>query len=152
MAVEPLLAGVDVGTTNIKAVVFKPTGQIVAEASVPTPTYYPRPKWAYYKPEELWQSTAAALRQATGQLDNPGKIAAIAIASMGETAIPLDSHDQPTYQAIAWFDHRTQPQVDWLEQTIGKDRLFAASGLSLQPIFGLCKLLWFDSERKTNTV
>jgi xylulokinase len=43
---------------------------------------------------------------------------------------------------VAWFDGRALPQAEWLDQMIGRDRLFAISGLSLQPIFGLCKLLW----------
>ncbi|MBS1250989.1 MAG: Xylulose kinase [Anaerolineales bacterium] len=150
----PLLVGVDVGTTNIKAIVFDPTGQTVARASVPTPTHYPRPARAYYRPEELWQSTALALRQATGQLDDAGCVTGIAVASMAETAIPLDAGGRPTYDAIAWFDRRTQPQTEWLDQTIGRDRLFAISGLGLHPIFGLCKLLWLkenepDAFRRT---
>lgn len=144
---DPLLAGLDVGTTNIKAVIFDVSGQPVAEASVPTPTYYPQPTWAYYKAEELWQCTVKVLRQATAQLDDPQRIASIAVASMGEAAAPLDAHGQPTFDVIAWFDQRTQPQVDWLDRTIGKDRLFDISGLSLQPIFGLAKLLWFKENQ-----
>ncbi len=138
----PLLAGIDVGTTNVKAVIFDLAGQPVTQATVATPTYYPQPGWAYYQPEELWQGTVAALRQATCQLDDPGRIAGVAISSMAETAIPLDEHNQPTYQAIAWFDRRTQPQVEWLERIFGQDRLYEISGMPLQPLFGLCKLLW----------
>lgn len=140
---DPLLVGLDVGTTNIKAVIFDLAGQPVAQANVSTPTCYPQPGWAYYQPEELWQGTVAALRQVTRQLANPGRIAGVAISSMAETAIPLDTHNQPTYHAIAWFDRRTQPQVEWLERTFGQDRLYEISGMPLQPIFGLCKLLWF---------
>jgi len=147
MSSEPLLVGVDVGTTNVKAIVFEPDGRAVAEASVPTPTRHPRPAWAYYDPEELWQSTVGVLRRATGQVDDPGRIASVAVASMGETAVPLDAHDQPTYHAIAWFDQRTRPQAEWLARTIGEDRLFAITGLSLQLIFGLCKLLWFKENQ-----
>lgn len=147
MAAEPLLVGVDVGTTNIKAVIFNPQGQIIGQASLPTPTHYPQPAWAYFDPEALWQNTAQALRQATAQVEDAKQIVSIAVASMGETAVPIDARGRPTYQAIAWFDRRTQPQVEWLEQTIGKDRLFAVSGLSLQPIFGLCKLLWIKENQ-----
>jgi len=147
MSSDPLLVGLDIGTTNVKAAIFKPNGQLVAEASVPTPTHHPRPAWAYYNPEELWQATAAALRQATGHLNHPARIASVAVASMGEAAVPLDTHGNPTYQAIAWFDQRTQPQVEWLAQSLGKDHLFAVSGLSLQPIFGLCKLLWIKENQ-----
>lgn len=139
---ESLLAGLDVGTTNIKALIFTPDGQVVAQASLPTPTHVPQPGWAYYEPEELWQTVASALRQATSTID-ARRIASIAVSSMGEAGVPLDSHNNPLYHAIAWFDPRTIPQAEWLEQHIGKDALFAVTGLSLQPIWGLCKLLWF---------
>jgi xylulokinase len=80
-------------------------------------------------------------------VSDAGQVASVAVASMGEAAVPLDAQGRPTYQAIAWFDQRTQPQVEWLTQTIGKDRLFELTGLSLQPIFGLCKLLWFKEHQ-----
>ena len=54
MSREPLLVGIDLGTTNIKAIVFDRAGAIVAGASVPTPTVYPRPTWAYHDPQEFW--------------------------------------------------------------------------------------------------
>ena len=43
---------------------------------------------------------------------------------------------------IAWFDGRARPQAERLGRLVGQDRLFGLTGLSLQPIFGLCKLLW----------
>jgi xylulokinase len=144
---DPLLVGLDVGTTNIKAVIFDPTGQPVAQASVSTPTYYPQPTWAYYNAEELWRRTVEALRLAVAKVDQPNRIVSIAVASMGEAGAPIDAHGQPTYDIIAWFDQRTQPQVDWLDRTLGKDRLFDITGLSLQPIFGLCKLLWLKENQ-----
>lgn len=142
MTTEPLLIGADIGTTNIKVIAFSPDGRIVARASTPTPTYYPRPGWAYHDPEELWRSFATALRKVTNQLDDANRVASIAIASLAEAAVPLDAHGRPTSDIIAWFDNRTQFQAEWLDHTIGKDRLFGLTGLSLQPIFGLCKLLW----------
>ncbi|MBI5669081.1 MAG: carbohydrate kinase [Chloroflexi bacterium] len=141
MTSEPLLCGLDVGTTNIKALIFTPDGQVAAQASRPTPAHVPQPGHAHYEPEELWQTTVTALRQATAQVDTR-RIVSVAVASMGEAGVPLDSDNRALYPAIAWFDPRTQPQAAWLEQHIGKDRLFQITGLSLQPIFGLCKLLW----------
>ena len=59
-----LIVGLDIGTTSIKAIVFDPQGQTVAQASLRTPTHYPRPGWAYFEPEELWQTTVQTLRTA----------------------------------------------------------------------------------------
>ena len=142
MPSDALLVGIDFGTTNLKAIVFDATGAIVASTSLRTPTHIPRPGWASYDPEEMWQTTVAALRKVVGQLDHPERIVGVAVASIGETGVLLDAHGQPLGEVIAWFDARTKPQAQWLEQHIGRDRLFAATGMSLQPIFSLCKLLW----------
>ena len=138
----PLLVGLDMGSTNVKAVVYEPDGRAVALASLPAITHYPRPAWAYYEPNELWGLAVRVLRAATDQLADPRRIAGIAVASVGEAGVPLDAAGEPTYHAIAWFDRRTIPQRDRLAREIGEDALFALTGLSLQPIFSLCKLMW----------
>src|SRR5215213_1540257 len=137
-----LLIGLDIGTTNVKAIVYEPDGRAVARAGIPTVTHYPRPTRAYYKPDELWSCAVRALREAAAQLDDPRRIAGIAVASMAEAGVPLNSDGEPVYNAIAWFDRRTIPQRDWLGRQISEDVLFARTGLSLQPIWSLCKLLW----------
>jgi xylulokinase len=139
---EPILIGADVGTTNIKVVAFDGSGRAVESASSPTPTRYPGPGRADHDPEELWASFAATLRRVTERLDDPGCVASIAVASVGEAAVPLDSRGDPTGDIIAWFDGRAGPQAERLGRAVGQDRLFGLTGLSLQPIFGLCKLLW----------
>ena len=130
-----LLVGLDVGTTSVKAVVYEPDGRALAVATAPTPTTYPQPGRAYYTAEGLWESVVSVLRQALARIDDPRRVAGVAVASMGEAGVPLDRHGEPTAEIIAWFDNRTRPQAEWLDRVIGRDRLFAVSGLSLQPIF-----------------
>ena len=142
MIQNPLLVGIDLGTTNIKAIVFEPTGAIVAAASVPTPTIYPRPTWAYHDPTDFWRKAAQAIREAVSKTPNPERIVSVAATSTGETGFALDAAGEATYESIAWFDGRTKAEAQWLDEQIGADRLFAITGLSLQPIFSLCKILW----------
>ncbi len=138
----PLLLGIDIGTTNLKAILFDPTGSVVAQASTPTPTHRGRPGWAHYDPEETWQAIVGLLRKVTAEINNPQRIVSVAVTSYGETGVPLDAHGSPTYDAIAWFDDRTVPQAQWLAETIGQEALFGITGVALQPILGLCKILW----------
>jgi xylulokinase len=137
-----LLLGLDVGTTSVKAVVYRTDGIAAGASSLPTPTHVPRPGWAFYRPDELWQTVVAAIRGALADVDNPEEIASVAVASVGESGVLLDAAGAATTDSIAWFDTRTRPQATWLAERIGKDELFARSGLSLQPIFSLNKLLW----------
>ena len=147
VAGEPLLVGLDIGSTNVKAVIYEPNGRALALASVPTITHYPRPTWAHYDANELWSSAVTVLREATAQLDEPRRIAGIAVASMGEAGVPLDTDDKPTYDTIAWFDRRTIEQADRLRDVIGEDAIFAVTGVSLQAIFSLCKIMWIQQHK-----
>lgn len=139
---DPLLAGLDIGSTNIKAVIFRPDGAIVARSSHKTPTHFPRPGWAYFDPAELWETTAAALRAAVAQVERPERIASIAVASIGETGVLLDAHDTPLYEAIAWYDVRSEAQGEELARRLGVQRVYATCGIAPQAIFTLAKLLW----------
>ncbi len=137
-----LLLGLDVGSTNVKAVIYEPDGTVVAHATVATITHYPRPGWAYQRVDELWSHVVQVLRAALDQLPDPKQVVSLAVASVAEAGIPLDRDGQPLADIIAWFDTRPKAEVDWLAETIGADELFLRTGLSLQPVFGLCKMLW----------
>jgi xylulokinase len=139
---DPLLVGLDVGTTNVKAVVHERDGRAVASATLATVTHHPRPGWAYYRAEELWDQAATVLRAALGAVDDPRRVVSICIASMAESGVPLDAAGAPTADVIAWYDARTQPQAERLAGAVGTDELFARTGLSVQPIFSLPKMMW----------
>lgn len=137
-----LLLGIDLGTTNIKAVVYGTDGMAVSSASTPTPTHVPRPRSAFYRPDELWAAVVKAIREAVAGVPDPGQIASVAVASVAESGVLLDAAGEATTESIAWFDTRTRPQAEWLDERIGAAELFARTGLSLQPIFSLNKILW----------
>lgn len=139
---DALILGIDLGTTSTKAVAYDIRGRMVATSAVPTIAHYPRPLWAYFEPEELWTAAADAVRGVVQQIGDPARIQSVAVASFAEAGVPVDTNGEPTYNTIAWFDRRTIPQANWLVETIGEQRLFERSGLAMQPIFTLCKLLW----------
>ncbi len=139
---NPLLIGLDMGTTNVKAVAYTVDGTAVASAVVPTIVHSPRPGWAFYRPDELWHQALSVLRSITGSVRELGIIEGIAIASMGESGVLVDAHGEPLCDIIAWYDSRTLPQMEWIGKTVGEARIAAVTGLAMQPIFTLNKLLW----------
>ncbi len=105
------LIGIDIGTTNTKALLYDPQqGRVVDQAARPTPTDHPIPDWSQHDPEQLWQTVAACLRQvAAGR-----PVAGLAVSSLAEAGVGLDEHGQPVYPIIAWYDdHR--PTAAWWE-------------------------------------
>lgn len=138
----PVLLGLDIGTTNFKAVAFDLAGRPVAHSSTSTITHYPQPGWAYYDPDQVWERIAGIISEVTAALGEEHQVAGVAICSMGEAAVPVDAQGDWVYPAIAWFDNRTVEQVAWWREHVGADRVFQITGLSLQPIFGLNKIMW----------
>jgi xylulokinase len=142
---DPLLAGIDAGTTRVRALIFTAGGGPIAEGSRPTEVRRPRPGWAEHDAEGLWQAACGALREALEKIDDPHRVIGVAVASVGEAFVALDRGGRPTGPAIAWYDERPVRQLDWLSQEIGIERLRALTGLAPDPTFSLCKLLWLKT-------
>ena len=134
--------GIDAGTSRVRVLLFEVDGTLVAEASDEPPVKRPRTGWASTKAEDLWESCLKAIRSVVAMVEKPDRIRSVAVASVGESAVPINAEGDAVYPMIAWYDCRTQPQARWLKKHIGEERLFRITGLNLYPIFGLCKQLW----------
>ena len=139
---DELIMGIDAGTSRVRVLVFEMDGTVVAQGSSEPKVDRPNPGWASTESEDLWSSCLEAMKVAVSEVAHPKRIRSIAVASVGEAAVPLDGKGEPLYPVIAWYDARTAGQVKWLEQKIGKQRLFDITGLYPYPFFGICKQMW----------
>jgi xylulokinase len=136
-----VLLGVDVGTTNVKAAAYGVDGRLQTVATQRLAATQPRPGWSEYEPEQLFAAAASTMRRALAALDDP-PVAGVAVASMAETAVPVDAAGEPLFQAIAWHDERTWEQADWWRREVGTEAVYRVTGLPIMPIFGVHKLMW----------
>src|SRR5438270_1658784 len=137
------LVGVDVGTTNTKTVIFDvETGRICAIGSRRTITRHPVPEWSEFDAEDVWRTVLQSIQAAVQQCDRPERIRAISVASMGESAFPVDADGNVLHPAIAWYDIRTQAEAEEWENIAGRERIFSITGHIPRPTFGVNKLLW----------
>jgi xylulokinase len=146
---DTLLLGIDVGTTNCKALIFDTAGVQRAAASAPTPVYHPRLGWAEHDPEALWQTVVAVVRQVLG-LAEPGRVRGVAVASMAEAGLLLDASGRPVTPVIAWYDSRSDPQYRRWREQFADERWLPIAGNHPNPIFGTFKLQWLrDNQPET---
>ena len=135
--------GLDLGTTGIKAVAFDESAVELAHAARQTPTHRGVGGIAEYDAIELWETACLVLRELTETLATTGhQTVSIAVASMGEAGVLLDSDGSPLAPVIAWFDERTAPQADWWSEAVGVERTQRIAGVSPRPVFGAAKMLW----------
>lgn len=104
------LLGIDVGTTGVRAAVFRETGELVAEASVPCGYSSAQPGWAETDPEAWWR----AVRQAIGEVGvrvTLANVGCIAVTGQAPTAVLVDEKGIPTRRAVLWLDTRADAEA-----------------------------------------
>jgi xylulokinase len=138
----PYLIGCDVGTTNLKVVLYDVEQRVYRVFSCPTRTYYPRQGWAEYHADEIWADLVGLLHRAVRQLSDPAAVKGVAVASMGEAGLLIDAQGQPLTPIIAWFDCRTEAQSQWWKENVGQTKVYTITGHPIHPSFGVNKLMW----------
>src|SRR5437867_5298018 len=143
MSNRALLLGLDIGTTNIKCLAVDESCKILAAEPERTPPSHPQPGWTDFEPNQIWETVCRTIQAVVSQVSSREALRGLAVASVGESLIPIDSDGHALAPAIAWFDLRTAAEYAWVSDRIGYDRLFRVSGLNPDPMFGICKALWF---------
>jgi len=135
----PFTMGLDIGTSNIKVIIFDTdVGKISDSSHCPTPIYHPLPEQSEHNPELLWQVIASVIRGIAYKFD----IKAIGISSFAEAGLPLNSDFEAIYPIIAWHDRRTMPLVKEIKSKISEQEIFSITGQKVGFSFGLLKILW----------
>lgn len=139
-----LLAGVDVGTTRIKAGLVDVAGRERGYASVPT-------RWrrldsgAEADPDDFQHSVRQVLAELLAAAP-PGEILGVGVTSMAETAILLDAAGQAAGPAVAWFDRRAAAEHRQLEADLSAAEIGQRTGLTPGQIPTIATLRWLVRE------
>ncbi len=155
---DTYLLGIDVGTTNVKAVLFSVNGLPLAMGEKEYPTYYPGPNTAEQSADDWWQATKYAIGAITSQeFIKNGKIAAICVSSQSPTLLPLDENGNPLRRGMIWMDRRAEKESAWLEQQFGEEQFVKIFGKKSDSFYLMPKLLWLKNNdpeilRKTKKI
>ncbi len=130
-----MFIGLDLGTTNVKALLVTPQGRVLARGAAPIPLHR-RPDGAVEQEiEEIWNATQTAMRQ-VGSHPRARDVRAIGVSSQGGAMQPLDAAGAPAGRVISWLDGRGAPYDRQMERRLGLDWFpahigFGMSGVSI---------------------
>jgi gluconokinase len=138
--------GLDLGTTNCKAIAFTENGAILASASASYNLYSPHPGWAEQNPIEVWRG----VQKSTQDLNVkklPGTLSGICISGAMHSVIPIDQNNHPLANGMTWADQRANKQTDFLRKTVDPSSIYHKTGCPLQTIYHPSKILWWVDEK-----
>ncbi|HUA71442.1 MAG TPA: FGGY family carbohydrate kinase [Solirubrobacteraceae bacterium] len=137
---EPLLVGVDVGTTRVKAGLIGLDGRELGPAAVPT-VWDRCPTGAEARPDEFVRAVRDVLAMTLAEAP-PGEILGVGITSMAETAVLVDSGGRAVGPAVAWYDRRAAGDVADMEAALTREEIDRRTGLGIGPIPTVAMLRW----------
>ncbi len=141
-----MLLGIDIGTSHIKAGLFHTDGTVCKISTRPTPARRAAEGYAYFDPEELWQTAATVIQEASA--DSPSAPGAVGVAGMAETGLIVDRKTgAPRSFFIPWFDTSAEPMAELIRSRENSLERFIRTGIRASFKAGLSKILWLRSRQ-----
>lgn len=133
--------GIDLGTSSVKLLLSDKKGNIIRTAVRDYPLIFPREGWSEQNPSDWVKGTLSALGEITEGIDK-SLIKGIGVAGQMHGLVILDENDNVIRPAILWNDGRTEKEVEYLNCTVGKEKLSEYTANIAFAGFTAPKILW----------
>ena len=144
-----LYIGIDLGTSNVKLLLADKSGNILRQVSRDYSISFPRSGWAEQNPDDWWNAVKDGINELTKDVDKT-QIAGIGCGGQMHGLVILDSCDKVIRPVILWNDNRTDKQVQYLNNTVGKEAISKMTANIAFAGFTAPKLLWLYENEPEN--
>jgi xylulokinase len=106
----PAVLGLDLGTSQVKALLCAPDGTVLGQGTAGYQVSTPRPGWAETDPEHWWQAACTAVRAAAGP--KPAEVLGLALAGQMHGVVLCTERAVVLRPAITWLDRRAEAEAE----------------------------------------
>ena len=143
--------GVDCGTSGTKTVLFDEKGTVIASSTIEYPMYQPKNGYAEQWPGD-WANamidTIKAVMAKSGVKKEDVK--GIGISGQMHGLVMLDKDNNVIRPSIIWCDQRTEKEVEWMTETIGREKLIEITANPALTGWTAAKILWVKNNEPEN--
>jgi len=137
------LLGVDIGTSGARAALVSESGKTICTTAVTHDFKAPKHGWAEQDADVYWRSFCSVVSKLLSHPEaRTSKIVGLGISGLTPDCLPINSKGEPLGPAILWLDRRAVKEAEWLKSHMDEDEILQLTGNSIDPYFGLVKLLW----------
>ena len=136
--------GIDLGTSSLKLLLVDDEGKVVNSVTKEYPLIFPQNGWSEQDPNEWWNAVLTGLPELLKDIDK-NEVAGIGSGGQMHGLVALDADDNVIRNAILWNDGRTQKEVDYLNNEIGKETLSKYTANIAFAGFTAPKILWMKN-------
>ena len=135
------IIGIDIGTSNTKAVAFGMAGEIFANASVSYGAIQSAPGYHEQDPDIFFKAVMSTLEEVV-QKNKGNVLTGISFSSAMHGLMAVDKKGKPITNIITWADLRSKEQAQKLKASPAGARIYQYTGTPIHPMSPLCKLMW----------
>jgi xylulokinase len=133
--------GLDLGTSELKALLLNDDHQVVGTAHAPLTVQRPQALWSEQNPADWWQALETVMAQLQAEHHQAlAGLKGVGLSGQMHGAVLLDTRQQVLRPAILWNDGRSGAQCQALSAAV--PRLGQISGNLAMPGFTAPKLAW----------
>lgn len=136
-----LYIGVDLGTSSVKLLLMDEAGDIKNIVTREYPLFFPKPGWSEQNPTDWYDALVDGVKELTAGFDKE-EVDGISFSGQMHGLVTLDANDQVIRPAILWNDGRTQEECDYLNITIGREKISEYTANMALTGFTAPKILW----------
>lgn len=136
-----LYIGIDLGTSAVKLLLMDEKGTIRKVVSKEYPLYFPETGWSEQNPEDWYQRSIEGLIELVAEADK-SQVAGIGFGGQMHGLVALDQEDRVIRPAILWNDGRAEEETNYLNETIGREKLSRYTANIAFAGFTAPKILW----------
>lgn len=144
-----LYIGIDLGTSAVKLLLVDEKGDIRNVVSKEYPISFPRSNWSEQSPADWWNATVEGINELVDGFDK-AEVCGIGAGGQMHGLVALDENDKVIRPAILWNDGRTEKEVEYLNNVIGKDKLSQYTANIAFAGFTAPKILWMKNNEPEN--
>jgi len=141
--------GIDLGTSAAKILLMDEAGTIHNMVSKEYPLDFPKPGWSQQDPADWKKAVMDGIPELLRGFD-ASQVAGIGAGGQMHGLVVLDENDQVIRPAILWNDGRTAKEVDYLNNTVGIDKLARWTANIAFAGFTAPKILWMKENEPEN--
>lgn len=141
------LIAVDIGTTHVKAILYRHGKGLIQQETENYPTYYPHPGYAEQNPQEVFTAVLLVLQRLMQKIQlSPGNINGIVFGGILQSLIPVDQEGNALSPSFTWADTRSLAQNTRLKSRLDAEEVKQRTGCTLHPMYFLSRLAWIRDE------
>jgi L-fuculokinase len=142
---DPVLMGIDLGATGIKAAVFGLDGRLVSSASRrngPVPQPGGGEGWLIWDAGDIWDKVCQCTREVVASLADPTQVRGVSVSGFGVDGAPVDREGNLLYPLSSWHDTRNIAETAWLLEQIDPYELYEITGFHNYGMQTVNRLRW----------